>query len=225
MNRREFLKSLLAFGVAVALPIDLATASGAPTFNIDTATDAEVDAILDSGAYDFEVNNYGTISFAEFVEPTTRAEAYGYSVDQLQNINDLQSFADSTTLNYRLQTIYKNTLNRAPRDQDYGWIDWLKRSPSKNRKLIYDEVERYLEEAPDYSAEWESLPDTANAQGAAYQFFHSEDWDLLDQLGIVIVDGEHPGSSYFAAELRVPVAEANQRPNALAVAYRFKAEA
>lgn len=225
MNRREFLKSLVAFGVAVALPFDLATASTASAFNIDTASDAEVDAILDSGAYDFEVNDYGTISFAEFVEPTTRAEAYGYSVEQLQDIDDLQSFADSSTLNYRLQTIYENTLNRAPRDPDYGWIAWLKRSPSKNRKLIYDEVETYLEEAPDYSEEWESLPDNANAQGAAYQFFQSEDWELLDQLGVVIVEGDCPGSSYFAAELTIPVAEANQRAKVLDVAYRFKSEA
>lgn len=72
MNRREFLQSLLAFGVAVALPLELATASGASTFGIDTASDAEVDAILDSGAYDFVVSEWGSISFVDFAEPASR---------------------------------------------------------------------------------------------------------------------------------------------------------
>jgi len=221
MNRREFLKSLLAFGVSVALPFDLATAS---PFNIDTATDAEVNAILDSGDYDFEVNDYGSISFADFEVPTTREDAYGYSVSELQNINDLQNFAESSTLNYRLQHVYESEIEYEPEDRDFGWITWLKESPNEARGPIYAEVERYLAEAPDYSEEWEMMPDNANAQGAAYQFFHSEDWGLLDQLGIVIVDGEHPGSSYFAAELRIPVDEANQRANDLGAPYRFKAD-
>jgi len=221
LNRREFLKSLLAFGVVVALPFELATAS---TFNIDTASDAEVDAILDSGKYDFEVSEWGSISFADFSEPTTREEAYGYSVGQLQDIDDLQNFAESSTLNYRLQNIYEGELEDEPEDPDQGWLTWLEESPDKAHELICAEVERYLAEAPDFSEEWEMMPDNANAQGAAYQFFHSEDWGLLDQLGIVIVDGEHPGSSYFAAELRIPVDEANQRAKDLGAPYRFKAE-
>ena len=224
MNRREFLKYLVTFGVAVALPFYLAAASSASTFKIDTASDAEVDAILDGGAYDFVVSEWGSISIAGFIEPATREEAYGYSIDQLQDINELISFADSSTLNYRLQDIYESTLINAPKDPDYGWIAWLKKSPSKARKLIYDEVGSYLAEAPEYS-EWESLPASANAQGAAYEFFRNEDYFFLEQLGIDIVEGDCPGSSYFAAELTIPVTEANQRAKDLDVAYRFKAEA
>lgn len=191
---------------------------------VDTASDAEVDAILDCGAYDFVVSEWGSISFADFVEAATREEAYGYSVNQLQDINELVSFADSSTLNYRLQRIYELELDDEPEDPDYGWVTWLKESSDESRELIYAEVETYLEEAPNYN-DADFLPDTANAQGAAYRFFQSEDWDLLDQLGIVIVDGEHPGSSYFAAELTIPVAEANKRAKVLDVAYRLKAEA
>ena len=213
MNRREFLKSLIAFGVAVALPFDIATAS-----------DAEVDAVLDSGKYDFEVNEWGSISFADFAEPVSREAAYGCTLNELKDINDLRNFAESSTLNYRLQNIYESELEDEPEDPDQGWLTWLEESPDEARELIYAEVESYLAEAPDYSEEWGRLPDSANAQGAAYQFFHREDWDLLDQLGIVIVDGEHPGSSYFAAELRIPVAEANQIAKDLDVSYRFKVE-
>lgn len=224
MNRREFLKSLLAFGVAVAVPYNLAGAAAKSTFNIDTASDAEIDNILDTGAYDFEVDNYGTISFANFLEPARRKEAYGCSVDELQDINELLNFADSSSLNYRLQSIYERTLVAAPKDPDQGWFTWLKESPYKAKPLIYAELEKYLAETPDYSEEYEWLSDSANAQGLAYRFFQKEDWDLVDKLGIVIVEGECPGSSYFAAELRIPVVEANQRAKDLNVGYRFKVE-
>ena len=221
MNRREFLKSLLAFGVSVALPFDLATAA---PFNIDTASDAQVDAILASGDYDFEVNDYGTISVANFEEPTTREDAYGYSASDLQNINSLQNFADSSTLNCRLQDIYEGQLEDEPEDPDQGWLTWLKESPDEARPLIYAEVEEYLAEEPDWSNEYDYLPDSANAQGVAYRFFQDEDWELLDKLGIVIVEGDCPGSSYFAAELRIPVAEANLIAKDLGIGYRFKVE-
>lgn len=221
MNRREFLKSLLAFGVSVAFPFDLATAT---PFNIDTATDAEVDAILDSGDYDFEVNDYGSISFANFVEPTTREDAYGVSVAELQNINDLRDFADSSTLRQRLQSVYELEFGYEPEDRDFGWITWLKESPNEARGPIYAEVERYLAEEVDCD-DAEHLPNSANAQGLAYRFFQDEDWELLDKLGIVIVEGDSPGSSYYAAELRIPVAEANQIAKDLGVPYLFKVEA
>lgn len=223
MNRRDFLKSLIAFGVAVALPFDLASASGASTFNIDTASDADIDAILDSGEYDFEVNDYGTISFANFVEPTTREDAYGVSVAELQNINDLRDFADSSTLRQRLQSVYELEFGYETEDQDYGWVTWLKESPNEASGPIYDEVESYLAEEPD-SNEGDFLPHSANAQGAAYRFFQSEDDDLLDDLGVVIVEGDCPGSSYIAAELRNTVEEANKIADDLGVWYRFKAE-
>ena len=213
MNRREFLKTLLAFGVAVALPFDLAKAS-----------DAEIKALLESGAYDFEVNEWGSISFADFEVPTTREDAYGYSASELQNINSLQNFADSSTLNYRLQRVYENKIEYEPEDPDQGWLTWLKESPNEANGPIYAEVENYLAEEPDWN-DADFLPDSANPQGLAYRFFQDEDWDLLDKLGIVIVEGDCPGSSYFAAELRIPVAEANQRAKDLGVGYRFKAEA
>jgi hypothetical protein len=223
LNRREFLKSLLAIGVSVAVPYDLASAAAKPTFNIDNASDAEIDTILDNGICGFEVNDYGTISFADFVEPTTRAEAYGYSVDELQDIRSLVSFAESNPLSSRLQYIYEWALEAEPDGPDYGWVTWLEESPDEARPLIYAEVEEYLAEAPDYN-DYDFLPDNTNAQGAAYKFFQTEDWDELEQLGIVIVEGECPGSSYYAAELRNTVEDANRIAADLGVWYRFKVE-
>jgi len=44
----------------------------------------------------------------------------------------------------------------------------------------------------------------------------------LEELGIVIVEGCHPGSTYYAAELRNDVDNANITARKLGLKYRFK---
>lgn len=217
MNRREFIKSLLALGASVALPVD------ALPFDINTATDAEIDAAWNSGLFDFEVEDYGTISFADFDEPRTNAEAYGWSLQELQDPQSLRDFSDRNRLHCRLQGVYEVHLEGIPDDPEYGWLTWLETSPEEASGPLYAEVEQFLDESPDFCNDWEYLPDTANAQGAAYQYFLSEDQDVMERLGVVIVEGECPGSSYYAAELRMPVDEANQIAEELGIAYRFRA--
>jgi hypothetical protein len=46
----------------------------------------------------------------------------------------------------------------------------------------------------------------------------------LDALGVVLVDGDHPGSSYYAAELRKDIAAANTAAERLNLSYRFRRE-
>ena len=46
--------------------------------------------------------------------------------------------------------------------------------------------------------------------------------DILDLLGIVVVEGEHPGSTYYAAELRQPIEAANAAAEALGLPFRFR---
>ena len=58
--------------------------------------------------------------------------------------------------------------------------------------------------------EWEQLPDRSTAQGAALAYFVDMDSQALRLLGIIIVEGSCPGSTYNAAELRRPIAEANR---------------
>ena len=71
MDRRTFLKSLLAVGAISRMPISLAIAS-----------DAEVDAVFEEfqdiwGL--FIVDDHGTVYSANFEEPLTRRDAYpGY---------------------------------------------------------------------------------------------------------------------------------------------------
>ena len=50
------------------------------------------------------------------------------------------------------------------------------------------------------------------------------DQKALETLEIFIVEGEHPGSTYYAAELQIPIEEANRRAIAANIPFRFKAD-
>jgi hypothetical protein len=52
-------------------------------------------------------------------------------------------------------------------------------------------------------------------------FFESEP-AIAREFSIVIVDGDHPGSSYYAAELRTDIDEANAIARAQGIPIRFE---
>jgi hypothetical protein len=53
-------------------------------------------------------------------------------------------------------------------------------------------------------------------------FFQDMDGKMLDALGVVIVEGDHPGSTYFAAELRGAMKEANSVAETEGLPFRFR---
>ena len=57
---------------------------------------------------------------------------------------------------------------------------------------------------------------------SAYQFFNSMDYADPRTLGVKVIEGEFPGSTYFEAELRIPIEEANARAEAAGIPIRFK---
>jgi hypothetical protein len=48
------------------------------------------------------------------------------------------------------------------------------------------------------------------------------DGQMLDALGVVIVEGDHPGSTYFAAELRGAMKVANAVAEKEGLPFRFR---
>lgn len=207
MDRRAFLKTLASLGVAAALPANLAVAE---TKEIDTAWEAA------SSAWDlFEVSEYRTLSYANFEEPKTRYEAYGFSSTGDVDISILESHYD---LYEPIQDLYREylleldpTLDQSAIDEQVmeNWFEWSSRATDKYQDSIETIIDNWLCEEPDWCNEWENFYKTGNAQGAAYDHFLRENLDMLDELGIVIIEGQCPGSSYFAAELHTDVDEAN----------------
>jgi len=75
-------------------------------------------------------------------------------------------------------------------------------------RRFHARVEAWLEEPVDWD-ELEWFPRDFGGQGRALSFFQGMAADVADELGVVVIEGDHPGSTYFAAELRNAIEHAN----------------
>ncbi len=90
------------------------------------------------------------------------------------------------------------------------------------KREIVPIVDTWLDEGLD---EWDyESGKVATGQDFALSYFQCMDRTQLELLGVVIIEGEHPGSSYYAAELRCSVDEANAAARAHGIPVRFVAE-
>ena len=214
MDRRTFLKTLASLGASIALPFDLVTASPK---EVDVAWQAATQAW---GL--FEVNEYGTLSYANFEPPKTRRDAYWFSG---ASEVDADTIEGHWSLNERIKDIYRDALIDAAENDplvdepdldaieervEKGWAEWFKRAKGADEAAIEAAIDDWLDAEPDWCNEWEALYKTGTAQGAAYDHFLREDPDVMDALNILVIEGDCPGSSYFAAELRMSPEEANE---------------
>lgn len=60
---------------------------------------------------------------------------------------------------------------------------------------------------------------------STYRFFSNMDNADLRTLGVKVIEGEFPGSTYFEAELRIPIDEANARAETAGIPIRFRLKA
>ena len=151
MNRREFLKSLLALGAAVAVPLDsLANLASAPQVVIDEVWQK----IVQSWGL-FEVNEYGTLSYANFETPQTRREGYWYASAGDLDLNDVENH---WVLRDGIQGLYRDhllsrahnqdTLVRSPRlDRlvEDGWGKWFEKAQGDERADIECIIDDWLD--------------------------------------------------------------------------------
>ena len=68
--------------------------------------------------------------------------------------------------------------------------------------------------------EWDNLITLRGR--SAYRFFSNLPYADLRTLGVKVIEGEFPGSSYYEAELRIPIEEANARAEEAGIDIRFK---
>ncbi len=211
MNRRTFLKTLVALGASLPLPLDLLAAT-------EPEIDATWERIRDVWGL-FEVDDYGTLSYANFEEPRTRREAYDIADAVELDIGDIENIP---VLAGAAQEHYAGLLQE--RFTDSGdelfweeiesmaaddWPNWARFCSPVERVELDEVLNEVLGAEPDWQSEWEWFYRSGDAQGAAYDYFLQQENDVLEELGVVIVEGDHPGSSYLAAELEIPVEQAN----------------
>lgn len=94
--------------------------------------------------------------------------------------------------------------------------------------------EERLDNHWDFIEKWMSKPLTGyeldyagfdwHGQGRAYKFFEDLDLDVRQELGVLIVEGDCPGSDYFAAELHLELPRANEVAERLGLPFRFRSD-
>ena len=107
----------------------------------------------------------------------------------------------------------KNQLKSLSPQNDEGLTKWLAQLEEKPFERLQDEA-----------VNWSRLPpenDEPDGQAAALNFFRDLDSEICELLRVSIIEGDHPGSSYFAAELDISVDEANQIATEHEIQIRF----
>jgi hypothetical protein len=116
-----------------------------------------------------------------------------------------------------------NRVKAMPEDPEQGVEDWLLALTSGEfAAQVVPVIEEWFDTPPNWNWEDDHLPKNATAQGAALEFFQRMDDDILDILGVKIIEGEHPGSSYYAAELNGDIDLANKAAADAGIPVRFK---
>lgn len=219
MNRREFLKSLVAMGASVALPAAA----------MDTAPDAVVEeawADLEASPIVFRVtNDSGTLEWEGIDEPTCRRDCLSITLGPAPTVRDVKySMLEDWRAKKLVARAYLDAEERyddEPEEVDDDEIvAWLGRSKG-NLASAADRLNAWLDETnlDEFDYEAASLGGVT-AQGAALRFWRDGDFDR-DAFGVIVVEGDCPGSSYYAAELEWTIDDANAAARALGVPIRF----
>jgi TAT (twin-arginine translocation) pathway signal sequence len=242
INRRWFLGALTAVGAATALPGSVRAASAA---QIDEAWDQMLMA-----PWFFEVAEYGTIVEVGVPEPKINADLYDtISLDFLTTpdrlIREISSYAGirehfgqlveneiedlRDRVNYPETGLSRKEIRRLKGhlqrleawDAEYdAWEPWIRSEGKKDFARFRGMLENFLARNVDWN-QMEIWPQGWSGQGKALSFFQEMDPEIADALGVAIIEGQHPGSTYFAAELRDSIENANENAQRLGLPFRF----
>lgn len=131
---------------------------------------------------------------------------------------------DAMASDERVEALTKR-LEAMPEEPDDGAREWLLAlTTDEFERLVVPAIEKWFTGKPNWNYEDDYIPRSATSQGAALEFFESMDGDELDLLGVEIIEGDHPGSTYYAAELRGDVDAANKVAINAGIPVRFKNE-
>ena len=246
IDRRSFLQALIAAGAAYSLP---ANATKTQVEQIWSAAQSDPwffkvndhGTLIEEGVMEPETwgDVFDYLTGGEFKDPETTIEelqgCYPLSVyldDQLdKEIETLEWDVDDdpddlTQESQKALAQLKEkieALKALREDYEAPWQEWMALEGKEGLTKFKELVEEWLAEPIDWMME-EWIPISSGAQGAAFSFFESQPYELLNEIGVVTVDGEHPGSSYVAAELRSNIDDANAAAERLGLPFRFKRE-
>ena len=215
MNRRQFLQSLAAIGASIAIP--LPALSKASSAEIDTAWQALV-----REPQTFYVSSFGALSssFGSSNSPSSRLELLNLDYPPAK-LTELSNYIESEwQVQSHVEWLFDNAAYDGEVGEATGWSEWLTSGGADVQEDVRLAITNWLDGDADGS-DWEQADLTGQSgRGQALQFFRDE-CESCDLFDIVIVEGDHPGSSYYAAELRMDVAEANELAEQNGIPIRF----
>jgi hypothetical protein len=199
----------------------------------------------------FEVSSSGTISYPGITEPKKRADVFqdvsprlihstGELITEVKScqplawhftelaasrLEDIEAELDDDDSGLGLMARRRLAiLAVALRDDpDDGWRDWVKHEGDLGLASFKEHIQDWLDEDIDWN-ESDYFDAGWSGQSACLAFFSDVDFAVRKALGVVIIEGEHPGSSYYAAELRSDIAQANLKAHELGLDFRFRAK-
>ena len=183
---------------------------------------------------DFVVSESGTISDASVVPPTINADQFDLdNYDTVEGLiltieccQPLQFAIQELAWEKKIELSEEETASElltALKDEDFGWKEWIRLEGENGLNWFRTYIdETWLKQKVNWGYV-DYFPKHYSGVAVAKQYFEVLDDKTLDALGVEIIEGEHPGSSYYAAELRQDVDYANQVAREMGLEFRFRA--
>ena len=198
---------------------------------------------------EFIVSESGELSLGGYGEPRTRFEAYNLSSDNFLTADGIIFEAEThQPVLWELQSLFQewrkaeieklstkggdeDSLEEFQNKWDDGFLDdvnnvsyWLGYLTQEQLSDISDRMLLWCSEDPACD-DGDYISEPMCGQDMAYQMF-SEGYysDQSEELGVELVEGDSPFSTYLAAVLSIPVDQANKRAEKLELDLRFKKE-
>lgn len=123
-----------------------------------------------------------------------------------------------------IMSALKAALKSMPEDPEEGVEGWLLGVDKEYfENVITKRINEWFSKEPDWSQEEDYLPKTQTAQGAALEYFQNMDGKSRERLGVEVIEGEGPWSTYYAANLRGDIEKANTAAESAGLPVRFVA--
>lgn len=227
IDRRTFIKCLLSSTVVSLLTTDI----------------AQADALLRDTPLLFNVSDGGQLSFANYLSPPDRYEAYQYGRSDIETKNKLLDVC--IQIDFLRWEIYDLACYKfadlEPGGDEYEEIEkFILGLDDRQFEFVRQHVDEWFsddfDDANDYELEAYNgdIVNPLNGFDAAYRLFAGyssgevqlpesvNEGEIEELFQVKVIEGEYPGSSYYAAELGITVEEANRRAEAMDMPVRFQ---
>jgi hypothetical protein len=178
----------------------------------------------DANLTTFNVSAEGTLWIDGTDDSLTRGDCWVLYLSSTPTADEIMSLAEENW--DAKQVVGEVYLERAKVDSHDPDVDpddlaeWLEADP-ENVAAAATSLREWLDDTSLIEEDYDAADlNGVTAQGAALRFWRDGDLDP-DDFGMVIVEGEHPGSSYYAVELRESVEYANEVAQRLGAPVRF----